>query len=77
MIYRVPNRCPISHIDKPIDISLISDLPYRYLISIFKIGIGSYLVTLPGRYCPPRHTILPTTSWARMLNPLALRQLVS
>ena len=30
--YRTPNRDPISYIDIPIGISLMSDLPCRYLI---------------------------------------------
>ena len=38
----------LAHIDIPIDISLMSDLPYRSPIpvSISHIDIGSYLVTL-------------------------------
>jgi len=45
-MYHIPNRCPISLIDIPIDISLMSGLPYRSPISISHINIGSHLVTL-------------------------------
>ena len=33
-IYRIQNRYTVSHNDNPIEMSLMSDLPYRYLISI-------------------------------------------
>jgi len=33
-IYRIPNRYPIYRIDMPIDIPMMSDLPYRSPISI-------------------------------------------
>jgi hypothetical protein len=55
-MYRIPHRYPTFHIDTHIDISLISDIPYRYPISISR----SYLVTLvlvlndpPARCAPP------------------------
>jgi len=38
-IYRIPNRYPIFHIDITIDISLMSDLPYRSPISISHIDL--------------------------------------
>ena len=34
IIYHIPYRYPIFHIDTHIDIPLISDIPYRYLIPI-------------------------------------------
>ena len=37
----IPYLYPISHINIPIDISLLSDLPYRDPISISDIDIGS------------------------------------
>ena len=42
----IPIRYPISHIDNPIDVPLMSDLPYQCPISISHIDTGSYLVTL-------------------------------
>ena len=33
-IYHIPYRSPVSHIEIPIDVSLISDIPYRHSISI-------------------------------------------
>jgi hypothetical protein len=41
----------MSHIDDPIDISLMSDLPYRSPISLSNIDIGSYPVTLAAGGC--------------------------
>jgi len=40
----------MSHIDIPIDISWMPDLPYRTPTSISDIDLGSYLVT-PGPAC--------------------------
>ena len=63
-IYHMPYRYPIFHIDTHIDISLISDIPYRYPISISHIDT-------PIMYCHSECVALPRPCVARRASPAA------